>query len=93
MKRVPISAEVEVVMVQNPPTFQELLPDYHYQFNNTPTSPEAAAMYQSLVEFLTTNGELALTGIEVKDEYIKGFKRAIALVRLWVDSMYLGDNP
>lgn len=90
MKRVPITADpLEVIVVQNTPTFQELLPDYQYQFQNLPQSDEAVAMYQSLVEFLDTNAELALADIQDKDEYKKGFKRAIALVRLWVDSLYL----
>lgn len=93
MKRTPIiSPELEVVLVQIAPAFQELLPDYQYQFQNVPSSEEATLMYQSLVEFLETNHELALSGIENKDEYKKGFKRAIALVRLWIDSLYLGEE-
>lgn len=90
MKRTPIiSPELEVVLVQTAPSFQDLLPDYQYQFQNVPSSDEAVLMYQSLVDFMETNSELALNGIEDKDEYKKGFKRAVALVRLWIDSLYL----
>lgn len=79
-------------MVQTAPSFQDLLPDYQYQFQNVPSSDEAVLMYQSLVDFMETNSELALNGIEDKDEYKKGFKRAVALVRLWIDSLYLGGE-
>lgn len=92
MKRTPIvSPELEVVLVQTAPHFQELLPDYQYQFKNVSNSDEAMSMYQSLVEFMDVNSELALSGIDNKDEYKKGFKRAIAMVRLWIDSLYLGE--
>ena len=94
MNRIPIASPEprDVILIQLAPVFQELLPDYQYQFQNTPQSAEAAAMYQSLVDFLETNSELALSNIEDKDEYKKGFKRAIALVRLWIDSMYLDEK-
>ena len=93
MERVPImSPELEIIMVQSPATFQELLPDYQYQFQNVPPSDEATGMYQSLVEFMETNSELALSDIDDKDEYRKGFKRAIAMVRLWIDSLYLTEG-
>lgn len=93
MKRTPIiTPELEVMLVQTAPVFQELLPDYQYQFQNVSSSEEATMMYQSLVEFMETNSELALSGIEDKDEYKKGFKRAVALVRLWIDSLYLSEE-
>ena len=93
MERVPImSPELEIIMVQSPATFQELLPDYQYQFQNVSLPDEATGMYQSLVEFMETNSELALSGIDDKDEYRKGFKRAIAMVRLWIDSLYLTEG-
>lgn len=93
MKRVPIVTDaLDVVMIQTAPIFQDLLPDYQYQFQDIPSSEEATAMYQSLVDFLETNSELALSDIADKEEYKKGFKRAIALVRLWIDSLYLEEG-
>ena len=48
-----------------------------------------------MVEFVTTNEELAVPDKSVVSEesYIKGFQRAMALMRLWIDSIYLsGEN-
>lgn len=89
MKRTPIQNALDVVLVQNKPTIQKLLPDYQYQFQNIPQSTDATAMYQSLVEFLETNEELALS--YEQNSYTEGFQRAVALTRLWIDSIYLQE--
>lgn len=49
-------------------------------------------MYSELVDFLSTNEELALMNIADKTEYSNGFKRAIAMVKLWIDSIYLNGG-
>ena len=91
MDRQPIvSDSLNVVMIQNATTATDLLPDY--QFQGKPPSKEAENMFGSLVEFIQTNEEMAVANIETKDEYIKGFKRALALTRLWMNSLYLTDN-
>ena len=94
MDRHPIITEnLSVVMVQNATTVTDLLPDYQFQFQNTPPSEEAERMFSSLVDFVQTNEEMAVMNIETKDEYVKGFKRALALTRLWMNSLYLeGDK-
>ena len=86
----PVTNEnLNVVMVQNATTFNDLLPDYQFQFQGRQPSQEAESMFASLVDFIQTNEEMAVMNIETKDEYIKGFKRALALTRLWMNSLYL----
>lgn len=94
MDRHPIITEnLNVVMVQNATTFNDLLPDYQFQFQGKQPSQEAESMFSSLVDFIQTNEEMAVMNIETKDEYVKGFKRALALTRLWMNSLYLeGDK-
>lgn len=93
MDRQPIvSDSLNVVMIQNATTATDLLPDYQFQFQGKPPFEEAENMFGSLVEFIQTNEEMAVANIETKDEYIKGFKRALALTRLWMNSLYLTDN-
>lgn len=93
MDRHPIITEnLNVVMVQNATTVTDLFPDYQFQFQNIPPSEEAERMFSSLVDFVQTNEEMAVMNIETKDEYVKGFKRALALTRLWMNSLYLTDS-
>lgn len=98
MERQPIVAEtaaVAIQMVQEPITIKDLLPKYSYQFQNTEIPAEAASMYEELLEFFSTNEELAMPNESVMSEesYIKGFQKAMALTRLWIDSIYLsGEN-
>ena len=98
MERQPIVAEtaaVAIQMVQEPITIKDLLPKYSYQFQQVEIPAEAASMYEELIEFFRTNEELAVPDKSVADEesYIKGFQKAMALTRLWVDSIYLsGDD-
>ena len=95
MERTPIQTNLEnlaVVMVQNSTTFSDLLPDYQFQFQGREPSQEAENMYNSLVDFLHTNEEMAIMSIENKDEFTKGFKRALAMTRLWMNSLYLSEK-
>lgn len=81
--------DYSIKLVQQAPTVHDLLPDYQYQFNNFTPSDESGKMYSALVDFICTNEEIALTDIIQKDEFSKGFKRAVALTRLWLDSLYI----
>lgn len=93
MERQPIITEPEeiaVKMIQNPLVLKDLLPDYSFQFQSGEVSEESKEMYNELVEFLNTNEELAFPeNINSREDYIKGFQRAIALTKLWIDSIYL----
>lgn len=97
MERQPIITEQSEVaaikLVQSPLTASELLPKYMYQLQSGVISEEAKNMYSELTDFLLTNEELAVDlGNSDRDDYVKGFQKAIALVRLWIDSIYL-ENP
>ena len=90
VERKPIITEPkQIVMVQTQPTIHDLIPDYQYQFQSDTPDEEANHMYAELIDFLSTNEGLAIMDISDKAEYSKGFKRAIAMVRLWIDSIYL----
>ena len=94
MERQPIITEepqeIAVKMILNPLVLKDLLPDYSFQFQSGEVSDESKDMYRELVEFLNTNEELAFPdNINSREDYIKGFQRSIALVKLWIDSIYL----
>ena len=82
--------EYKITVVQPPPSIKDMLPEYQYQFVDQSVSSESAGMYQSLVEFLTENEEFVLQNSN--PQYALGFKQAIALTRLWLDSLYIGDD-
>lgn len=89
------TAAVAIQMIQEPTTIKDLLPNYSYQFQSVEIPAEAASMYEELIEFFRTNEELAVPDNSVVsgESYIKGFQRAMALTRLWIDSIYVsGEN-
>ena len=93
MERKPIITEPkQIVVVQTQPTIRDLIPDYQFQFQDDIPSEEANHMYTELLDFLSTNEELALMNINDKVEYGNGFKKAIAMVKLWIDSIYLTNT-
>lgn len=97
MERQPIVAEtaaVAIQMVQEPITIKDLLPNYTYQFQSMKIPAEAEEMYDGLVDFFRTNEELAVPDKSVVSEesYTKGFQKAVALTRLWIDSIYLSGE-
>lgn len=81
--------ELQVIKVSSPISVGKLFPDYSYQFNNSEPSQDAADMFKSLQDFIQTNEELALSNIENQEEYIKAFQQAMALTKLWMESLYL----
>ena len=47
-------------------------------------------MYQSFIDFLVTNEELVINEPTIsRDDYIKGFQKSLAMLKLWMDSIYL----
>lgn len=89
-------AEVQVRLVQNPIDINQLFPDYRYELQNTEVSQEASQMSESLFEFIRTNADIAIDDTTSdKEAYVKGFQRAVAIARLWIDSMYISkpENP
>ena len=96
MERQPIVSkseeEIAIKLIQQPLTLKDLLPKYQFQFQDISVPIEATNMYSELVDFLTTNEELAFMSSQPQEEYVKGFQRALSMVRLWIDSIYL-DKP
>lgn len=96
MERTPIvspPSEVAVKLVEMPLTVRGMLPSYRYQLQSDQVSEEATQMYEELVNFLVTNEELAVNEPTVsREDYIKGFQKALAMTRLWIDSIYMQGN-
>lgn len=96
MERTPIITQQEGVairLVETPLTISGMLPAYYYQFQAGIVSEEATQMYNELVEFLNTNEELVVNEpVNSREDYVKGFQKALAMTKLWIDSIYL-QNP
>ncbi len=95
MERQPIVSkpeEVAIKLVQQPLSLKDLLPKYQFQFQDMTVPVEATNMYSELVDFLVTNEELAFMNLQPQEEYVKGFQRALSMVRLWIDSIYLDKS-
>ena len=85
MERTPIQTN-SVAMVKLPPIVESLYPDYRYQFQSKEVPEEADHMYSKLQDFIKTNSELVQNN---QDSFSSGFKNALAIVRLWIDSIYV----
>lgn len=101
MERTPIVSDaqdtntdgVAIRLVESPLTIANMLPAYFYQFQAGNVSVESEEMYNQLVDFLRTNEELAVNDNFVnRDDFVKGFQKAVAMVRLWIDSIYLENG-
>ena len=86
-----IQPQYEIILLKEKPSIQDLIPKYRYEFQNLIINSESTNMYESLIDFLKTNEYLAIEESGLTDEYIKGFQKSLALIRLWLDSLYL-DN-
>lgn len=85
-----IEQGVAIKLVENPLTIRNMLPTYYYQFQEAEIPEEAKNMYESLVDFLVTNEELAVNEPVIsREDYVKGYQKALAMTRLWIDSIYL----
>ena len=84
---------VNVRLVQSPLSVAELFPDYRYEFESQHIAPESQNMFNNLAEFIHTNEELAVsTDYTSREDYVKGFQKALAITRLWIDSIYLDSE-
>lgn len=96
IKRQPIQVPMSVELIPPELELSDFIPKHQYKFNNTQVSEEASEMYGSLKSFLELNQEL-ITNQNISDpeEYAKGFRQAIAICGLWIDSIYIereGNN-
>lgn len=93
MERKPIiQPQYDIILSKEKPSIQDLIPKYRYEFQNLIINNESTNMYEDLIEFLKTNEYLAIEESGLTEDYIKGFKKSLALVRLWLDSLYLENN-
>lgn len=95
MDRQPIVSNTEghdISLVQLPLTIDELVPKYQYKLSDS-VPDESTGMYLTLVDFLKENPELATSAeFSTREDYVHGFSNALAIVRLWIDSLYVqGD--
>lgn len=89
MERKPIiQPQYEVVVSQEPVKFADMLPRLRYEFQNAEVPKDAEVIYQSLIDFLETNSSIVLEG-NCDEGYQRGFQKSLALVRLWIDSLYI----
>lgn len=92
MERTPILSQEEIAikLVERPLTLRDMIPTYQYQFQSGVVSEESTHMYEEYLSFLSTNEELAINEeVMYRDDYVKGFQKALAMTRLWMDSIYL----
>ncbi len=94
MERTPImiQSNVNVKLVQHPLSVKDVIPTYSYQLQGVNISQEASHMFQDFLDFLGTNEELIFQETSNQSEYIKGFQRAVSLLSLWVDSIYVTEE-
>ena len=90
MKRTPIEyPSYEVTLSKEPVTFADLVPNYRYNLQSASVPEESTQMYLSLLDFLETNESLA---VENDEAYQRGFQKALALTRLWIDTIYVNGK-
>ena len=95
-KREPIvtanAPPVEIITVVRPLSVSEFTPVYDYQLTGLKVSDDAVALKEMFISFLDENKELVLNGIDAtnipqREMFTQGFKNAVALFRLWIDSI------
>lgn len=87
MERNPITSSKAIEIVQAPLRYEDLLPDYRYNFVGEQASEEAEEKYNELLDFININDEIAVSfPYTSRSDYTGGFARALAMVRLWFES-------
>ena len=93
MEREPIIREQDplgIELVQNAISLYEVIPNYSYRFQERQVSEESNNMYNNFLEFLQTNEELIDDNtLHSREDFVKGFQKSIAMLKLWIDSLYI----
>lgn len=93
MEREPIIKEQDplgIELVQNAISLYEVIPNYSYRFQERQVSEESNNMYNNFLEFLQTNEELIDDNtLRSREDFVKGFQKSIAMLKLWIDSLYI----
>lgn len=82
-------ADVQVQVLQEPVGLARVTPDYRYGITNYNVEPEADEMWADLMRFLAENESMIPKDVSSTADYVEGFKRSLALVRLWIDGIYV----
>lgn len=85
---------LSVVPVVVAPQVSDFMPRVVYQVQGAEISTEAQQIKEALRSFLEVNQEILLNGANMADpeaveQFIKGYRNAIAMVEFWVDSQYI----
>lgn len=85
---------MDVHMVETPITPKDLYPTIRYEFSQGVVSQESDHMWNELQEFIETNFDLVgQRYMGEREDFLRGFQTAMAVTRLWVDSIYLQQEP
>lgn len=100
-ERIPITTEqttpipkIDIVSVMKPLDVHDFLPKMEYLLKGVTVSSEAKDLQNMLESFLGENQELINNGAEFKDSaemksFTDGFRNALAIVNLWISSLYI----
>lgn len=90
IQKQPDCTEMNVVRVVKTTVIDDLLPREEYHIEGAPVDLNMSSEYQGYLEqFLRENQEIAFRSSDTSDTYIEGFRKAIALVNLWIESLYM----
>lgn len=84
-------SDLYIIKTKKPYTVKDYFPNYSYEYEHKDIEQESQAMIDDLHNFIENNSDLAISQYSSKDEeaIIEGFGRAIALVELYIKTMYI----
>lgn len=83
---------LNVITVGSPWDIRDFMPRKGYKFDGANISSQSQELKDMFKAFLEENAELVnadLTSESEVDGYIHGFRNAVAILHLWIDSMYI----
>lgn len=85
---------MEIVPVMKPIQLTDFMPKVGYQIQGATISTDAQQVKEALYAFLELNQEVIPNGANTTDpndleQFTKGYRNAIAMVELWIDSQYV----
>ncbi|WP_308652484.1 hypothetical protein [uncultured Anaerococcus sp.] len=84
-------SDLYIIKTKKPYTVKDYFPNYSYEYEHKDIEQESKAMIDDLHNFIENNSDLAISQYSSKDEeaIIEGFGRAIALVELYIKTIYI----
>ena len=84
-------SDLYIIKTKKPYTVKDYFPNYSYEYEHKDIEQESQAMIDDLHNFIENNSDLAISQYSSKDEeaIIEGFGRAIALVELYIKTIYI----